>query len=174
MVRGPFNGKVVFYGSLLALLVLLVACGTAATPTPVPPTATTAPEATTSPEATAAPQPTEAMGAADTPMPTTAPQATQAPSGEIVSAKDQAVAVVGSEPERLFWMSTADAHTTIVTEQMTYYIGHLNKDTLAGSRPPRMSGSTICVRVLLSMMENPGTPRPGRCMLSLLECLTTE
>jgi hypothetical protein len=124
MVKGLFSGKAVFYASLLTLLVLLVACGNAATPTPVPPTATTAPAGTAAPEATTA------MEATATPMPTAAPQPTQAPADGIVSAKDKAVAVVGSEPEKLFWMATADAHTTIVTEQMTYYIGHLNKDTL--------------------------------------------
>jgi peptide/nickel transport system substrate-binding protein len=70
------------------------------------------------------------MEATATPMPTTAPQPTEAPSGGIVSAKDKAVAVIGSEPEKLFFMATADAHTTIVTEQMDYYIGHLDKNTL--------------------------------------------
>jgi hypothetical protein len=38
--------------------------------------------------------------------------------------------VVGSEPERLFFMTTADAHTTQINEQMDYYIGHLDKKTL--------------------------------------------
>jgi peptide/nickel transport system substrate-binding protein len=47
-----------------------------------------------------------------------------------VSAKEKAVAVVGSEPEKLFFMATADAHTTQITEQMDYYIGHLDKNTL--------------------------------------------
>src|SRR5918996_78436 len=121
------KNKGVVYGSILVLLVLLVACGTAATATPEP-TATTAPQ----PTATAAPQAaaTTPAQATATPVPTTAPQSTSAPVDQPVSAKDKAVAVVGSEPEKLFFMATADAHTTQVTEQMTYYIGHLDKNTL--------------------------------------------
>jgi peptide/nickel transport system substrate-binding protein len=127
MMTGYIKGNTIIYGSVMALLALLVACGTAATATPEP-TATTAPQ----PTATAAPQAaaTTPAQATATPVPTTAPQSTSAPVDQPVSAKDKAVAVVGSEPEKLFFMATADAHTTQVTEQMTYYIGHLDKNTL--------------------------------------------
>jgi ABC-type transport system substrate-binding protein len=119
------KGDVIIYGLILAVLALLVACGTTSTPTPEP-TAATAPQPTATPsaQATTAPQPTA------TPVPTTAPEPTSAPADQPVSAKDKAIAVVGSEPERLFFMTTADAHTTQITEQMDYYIGHLDKNTL--------------------------------------------
>lgn len=107
MKRIP-GSKALLLGALSVLLILLLACSTAATATPEGPSATAA-----------APS-----------VPTVMPQATEAPSTGIVSAKAKALAVVGTEPERLFWMSTADAHTTQITEQMTYYMGHLDKDTL--------------------------------------------
>src|SRR5918996_197631 len=115
------------YGLVIFATVLLAACGTGAPPTPEP-TTTTAPEATApfTVGATHAPQATTAS----TSVPTPAPQPTSPGMEGPKSAKDKAIAVIGSEPEKLFFMATADAHTTIVTEQMDYYIGHLDKNTL--------------------------------------------
>ena len=107
MVKSLPGGKGLLLGALSVLLTLLLACSTAATSTPEGPAATAEPSA-----------------------PTAIPQATEAPAGGIVSAKDKAIGVVGTEPERLFWMTTSDAHTTQITEQLTYHVGHLDKDTL--------------------------------------------
>jgi peptide/nickel transport system substrate-binding protein len=115
------------YGLVIFATVLLAACGTGAPPTPEP-TTTTALEATppSSSSVTQAPQATTAS----TSVPTPAPQPTSPGTEGPKSAKDKAIAVIGSEPEKLFFMATADAHTTQVTEQMDYYIGHLDKNTL--------------------------------------------
>jgi hypothetical protein len=62
------KGDAIIYGMILAVLALLIACGTTAPPTPEPTAATASqPTATPSAQATTAPQPTAA------PVPTTAP-----------------------------------------------------------------------------------------------------
>ena len=73
---------------------------------------------------------------------------------EPTGGKDRAIAVIATEPEVLFYMITADAHTGQFTDTINAYIGHLDKDTLAvapprwcrvGSRPPPTSGNTSSV-----------------------------
>jgi ABC-type transport system substrate-binding protein len=112
--------------SIIFLLVLLVACGTAAGPTQEP--------AATGPAAT---EPT-ATGPADTStaVPTAAPEATATPSEQPVSAKDKAVAVVATEPAHLNPVPTSDAHAGIIMDTINGYIGHLAWDTLAVSPTP--------------------------------------
>lgn len=94
--------------STLVLLLALVACGTSTT-------------SDTAPQATAAPQAA---------VPKTAPQPTAAPAGSSTAAKDKALAVIATEPENLFHMVTADAHTGQFTDSVHAYIGHLDKNTL--------------------------------------------
>ena len=50
---------------------------------------------------------------------------------ELTGGKDRAIAVIATEPEVLFYMITADAHTGQFTDTINAYIGHLDKDTLA-------------------------------------------
>ncbi len=99
------KGKALLLGAVSVLLVLVVACGTSA-------------------PATSVPQATSVTA------PTAVPQATEVPSVSATSAKDRALAVIATEPENLFHMVTADAHTGQFTDTINAYIGHLDKNTL--------------------------------------------
>jgi ABC-type transport system substrate-binding protein len=128
------KSKAILSSSVMVLVVLLVACGTAATPTPDP-TATTAPEPTPTiaPQETATTPPQSAAAAqqpAATPVPTTVPQQNPPPAEQPESAKDRATAVIGQEPGHLFIMQPTDAHTGQLLDTIYAYVGHLDKQTL--------------------------------------------
>jgi ABC-type transport system substrate-binding protein len=117
--------------SIIFLLVLLVACGTAAEPTQEP----AAPGATEATPGDAAPAGTTPTDTATT-APTAVPQQSDAPADQPVSAKDKAVAVVATEPAHLNPVPTSDAHAGIIMDTINGYIGHLAWDTLEVSPTP--------------------------------------
>ncbi len=92
--RWPRNSKTVIFTGVTLLLLFILACGSAATPTPRPtntpaPVATEVPAATTGPAATSAPRPT------NTPIPTVQP--TPRPTAAVV-ARDDITIVINEEP----------------------------------------------------------------------------
>jgi outer membrane receptor protein involved in Fe transport len=120
MIAGLFQGKFMAYSFIMmAVLLLLVACGGAAA-TPVSPTATPAlqqPTATTAPAATTT-----------APMPTPAAQPTSPPAAQPQTAKEKAVAVIAVEPEHLS-LRNIDAHGGQLLDTISGYIGHVDRDT---------------------------------------------
>jgi len=108
--------RVIFCGCVLTVALLGFACGTTA------PAATELPAATTD-LPTTVPQELATAVPAATAQPTAMPSGTE-------SAKDRALAVIATEPENLFHMVTADAHTGQFTDTINAYIGHLDKNTL--------------------------------------------
>lgn len=105
--------KFAILGSITVLLLALIACGTAATPTPGT-TATAPPPGTT----------------AASPVPTAAARTTPTPSGRPTSAKNKAIAVVATEPAHLNGIPTSDAHAGIIMDTINAYVGHLDGETL--------------------------------------------
>ena len=135
MPRGVTKLKAAIYCSLFLLLAVLVACGTAEEPTSAPAPTAAAPAAATAPDAPAAaataPDAPDATAATATPV--AMPQEAPAPGDGMAmqaTAKDKAIAVIATEPEVLFFMITADAHTGQFTDTINAYLGHLDKDTL--------------------------------------------
>ena len=68
-------------------------------------------------------------GTADA-VPTAVPETVTEISSEPQTAKDKAVAIIATEPEVLFFMLTADAHSTQFSDTTQAYMGHLDKNTL--------------------------------------------
>ncbi len=136
MPKGIPKLKAAIYCSILLLLGVLAACGTAEEPTsaPAPTAASSAPAAPAAPADQAVPAPMtapDASASAATATPVAMPQ--DAPAGNMAmpaTAKDKAVAVIATEPEVLFFMITADAHTGQFTDTINAYVGHLDKNTL--------------------------------------------
>ena len=127
MPRGVTKLKAAIYCSLFLLLAVLVACGTAEEPTSAPAAPAAAAPAAAAPAA-AAPAAAPAATATPVAMPQEAPAAAMADQPK--TGKDKAVAVIATEPEVLFFMLTADAHTGQFTDTINAYVGHLDKDTL--------------------------------------------
>ena len=75
------------------------------------------------------PDPNSQTGTADA-VPTAVPETVTETSSEPQSAKDKAVAIIATEPEVLFFMLTADAHSTQFSDTTQAYMGHLDKNTL--------------------------------------------
>lgn len=126
------------FAAVLAVmtLVLMVACGTAATPTPVPEEPTQAPRA--EPAVTSPPtEPTTAAPAeSETAQPTATPQPAEPLSDRPRSAKSKSINVIALEPEHLFPMRQLDAHGGIMRDTFVATIGHLDKQTREISPTP--------------------------------------
>lgn len=100
----------IFVPVVLSMMIML-ACGTSDSPTQGPiDTGTTAPS-----------------GAA----PTAIPVVTDPGDGHPISAKDKAVGVISSEPATLNALPPVDAHTRIIMDTISGYMGHLDRDTRA-------------------------------------------
>ena len=69
------------------------------------------------------PDPNSQAGTADA-VPTAVPGTVTETSSEPQSAKDKAVAIIATEPEVLFFMLTADAHSTQFSDTTQAYMGH--------------------------------------------------
>ena len=121
-------GRALIFSALTLLLLGLVACGSAAAP-PAAPVAE-APAAAPETAAEPAPQASEApvqMEAA----PTAVPEPAAAPQAMPKTAKNKAVAVIGTEPTILVGVGIGvDAHIGQLVDTLAAYIGHLDKDTL--------------------------------------------
>ena len=63
-------------------------------------------------------------------VPTAVPETVSETTSEPQTAKDKAVAIIATEPEVLFFMLTADAHSTQFSDTTQAYMGHLDKNTL--------------------------------------------
>ncbi len=63
-------------------------------------------------------------------LPTAVPQPAAKAKAAPQEGKTKALAVIASEPETLFYMLTADAHTGQFSDTINAYIGHLDKNTL--------------------------------------------
>ena len=136
--------RLAIYGALMTLLLALVACGTSTPPTPVPPVEAPAAQAPAAPavsaagadSAPAAPAATQAPAAPAAPAAAAAPPTAipkpSAPMAEAPkTAKDKAVAVIGTEPVILVGVGIGvDAHIGQLVDTLAAYIGHLDKDTL--------------------------------------------
>ena len=123
MTKGIPKTKAALFSSALLLLAFLFACGTAAEETaPAEPAAPAAPAA--------APAAASGEPAAAAATPVAKMEEAPAPAAEPAMGKDKAIAVIATEPEVLFYMITADAHTGQFTDTINAYIGHLDKDTL--------------------------------------------
>ena len=145
--------KALIFVSLFLVLAALVACGTAEESTsgsqtdsgaaaPAAPAAAPASSSDSDTGSAAAPAPAASSGSGSSssgsaPAPAAAqptPVAMAEPAGEMSdtpkTAKDRAVAVIATEPEVLFFMLTADAHTGQFTDTINAYVGHLDKNTL--------------------------------------------
>ncbi len=129
MTKAIPRAKAVLFSAALLTLAFLFACGASA-PEPAQQAAPAqpAPAAATQAPAASAPEP-----AAPSPTATPVAQVQEAPkmAEEPAMGKDKAIAVIATEPEVLFYMITADAHTGQFTDTINAYIGHLDKDTLA-------------------------------------------
>ncbi|HLF04776.1 MAG TPA: ABC transporter substrate-binding protein [Dehalococcoidia bacterium] len=125
MLQSNFRGKAAAVIPAALVLALLVACGTAATPTSTP--------VATKPAPTAAAPAAPSSGST---TPTAMPKPTAAAPAKPVSAKSKAVAVVATEPAYLNAVPTADAHQGIILDTISGYLGHLDRDTLAVTPSP--------------------------------------
>jgi peptide/nickel transport system substrate-binding protein len=131
MGRWLTNYRPLYSGVVALTLLLVLACSSAATPTPgptvdQPPAAgTTAPAPTTTAPAATTLNP----AAAASPMPT--PQATVTPAPQQPeTAKNNMIAVMGVEPPTLFSWPTIDAHPSQMTRSTQLWFGHMSRDTL--------------------------------------------
>jgi ABC-type transport system substrate-binding protein len=119
-----FRAIFLVYSPLLYPLVLLIACSTAATATPV-----VVPQEPTSPPTS---QPQETAAPAPTSQPTVAVPLTERPQ----TARSKSLNVVALEPEHLFPLRSLDAHGGVMRDTFVATIGHLDGQTLDISSSP--------------------------------------
>ena len=79
---------------------------------------------------TSSPAPSSAPKEQAKALPTAVPQPAAKAKAAPQEGKTKALAVIASEPETLFYMLTADAHTGQFSDTINAYIGHLDKNTL--------------------------------------------